>query len=326
MKDSARVVIRSTKDLGVREAVRQCLEACDWRSFIGRDARVILKPNLCTGIPEKVEASDTSPEMAAALIEMLQEQTRHITIVESDGLREPIESCYEASGYKALARRFGVELVNLSKSPWAKVECKPAGMVDMPRLLLENDAFITLPVLKTHSLTYFTGALKNQWGCVPNYNRILMHQYLDGMLVSLHGMLAPKLALMDGIVAVEGRGPTNGKPRPLDIVLASRDGVALDATAMRLVGLDPRHARHITMAAKEGLGSFDPADITVDGDWARHQTQFEPAVYDIAQRSMNYMTRYRWFVKYALEKDVVFYPVRALVMAMRRVGLVEGGS
>jgi uncharacterized protein (DUF362 family) len=191
-------------------------------------------------------------------------------------------------------------------------------------VLLEADVFITLPVLKTHSLTYFTGALKNQWGCVAQYNRILLHKWLNPMLVSLQALLRPALAIMDGIVGMEGRGPVNGKPRRLGVALASRDAVALDATAMRLVGLDPERAVHVMMAAREGLGRFDVADIEVDGEWEKYSTHFEPAVLDWAQAAMNYMSRYRWFVKLALENDSVFGPGRALVQFLRRVGVVQG--
>jgi hypothetical protein len=131
---------------------------------------------------------------------------------------------------------------------------------------------------------------------------------------------------MDGILCMEGRGPTNGKPRRLDVLLASRDLLALDATAVRMVGLDPQRARHLVIAAQRGLGAFQPEDIEVDGDWEGHRTQFEPAVLDWAVAAMNYMTRYRPFVRYALERDTVFYPVRALVQFLRKVGIVEGGA
>ena len=150
-----------------------------------------------------------------------------------------------------------------------KVPCKPIGEIEMPRLLVEADAFITLPVLKTHALTYFTGSLKNQWGCIPQHNRILLHKVIDPLLVSLQRMLRPKLSVMDGIVCMEGRGPVNGEPRRLDLILAGQDSVAVDATAMRLVGLDPNRARHITLAAKEGLGRIDAEEIEINGDWAR---------------------------------------------------------
>jgi uncharacterized protein (DUF362 family) len=209
--------------------------------------------------------------------------------------------------------------------PWTGVECEPAGKIELPVVLLEADVFITLPVLKTHALTYFTGALKNQWGCLPQYDRILVHKYLDPLLATLHRVLRPKLAVMDGIIGMEGRGPSNGKPRRLDVVLASRDSVALDATAMRLVGLEPQRSRHVVLTAERGLGQFAAGDIEVDGDWERHKTQFEPAVLDKAIAAMNYMTRYPWFVKHMLERNTVFYPFRALVQVLRRVGIVEGG-
>ncbi len=71
--------------------------------------------------------------------------------------------------------------------------------------------------------------------------------------------------------------------------------------------------------------SPDAERLELDGDWARHATQFEPAVLDKAVAAMNYMSRYRWFVKYMLERDTVFYPIRSLVQVLRRAGVVEGG-
>jgi uncharacterized protein (DUF362 family) len=319
------VVLRSTADRSVSEVVQECLSFCSWRSWVERDALVVIKPNLCTGVPEKIEMSNTDPRITEAVCELLLTRTKRIYIGESDGLRQKAQNAFAASGYVDLARRLGVELVNFSEAPWARVKCEPAGEIELPRLLLEADVFITLPVLKTHALTYFTGSLKNQWGCLPQYDRILLHKYLDRLIVSLHRVLRPKLALMDGIVGLEGRGPTNGKPRRLDVILASRDAVALDATAMRLVGLEPKRARHVVLAAEQGLGTVRKDEIVVDGDWERHATQFEPAILDVAISAMNYMSRYRWFVKHMLERDHIFYPIRAFVQLLRKVGVVEGG-
>lgn len=321
----SKVILRGVTAGSVRAVIRECLELCDWQNLIGLDSLVVIKPNLCTAVPEKVAGSNTDPAVTEAVCEMFLSRTRRIYLVESDGLRQKAQDSFRASGYGELAKKLGIELVNLSESPWIKVNCPPAGIIELPRLLLEAEAFITLPVLKTHALTYFTGALKNQWGCLPQYDRILVHKYLDELLVTLHRVLHPCLTVMDGIVGMEGRGPTNGKPRRLDVILASQDSVALDATAMRLVGLDPNRARHIALAAEQGLGTIAADDIKVDGDWDRHATQFEPAILDKAISAMNYMSRYRWFVKYALERDYVFYPVRALVQLLRRVGVVEGG-
>jgi len=319
------VVLRGTAGRPVAEAVRECMEVCRWRDFVGKNSTVVIKPNLCTAIPDKVEMSNTSAAITAAVCEVLQERTGRISIGESDGLHDSADRAFEAAGYFELARQHGVPLVNLSRMPRVRTACPPAGEIELPRLLLETDVFITLPVLKTHALTYFTGSLKNQWGCLPQHDRILFHRWLDPMLVSLHRVLRPALSLMDAVVGMEGRGPTNGKPRRLDLLLASRDGVALDAAAMRLVGLDPQKARHIQMAAKDGLGNVDARQIAIDGEWERYSTRFEPAILDQAIRAMNFMSRYRWFVKYALEQDRVFYPVRSFVQLLRRLGVVEGG-
>ena len=321
----SRVVLRCTFGRTIRDVVAECMERCDWERIVPRDASVVVKPNLCTAVPDKTASSNTDPALTAAVCEMLLSRTRRIVLGESDGLRQKAQEAFAASGYVEMARRLDIPLVNFTESPRVPVACEPAGDIELPRILLEADVVITLPVLKTHALTYFTGAIKNQWGCLPQHDRILLHKHLDPLLATLHRVLAPKLAIMDGIIAMEGRGPANGKPRRMDVVLASEDAVALDATAMRLIGLRPELARHVVMTAQQGLGRMEEPAIEIDGDFDRLATRFEPAILDKAIAAMNYMSRYRWFVKHLLERDTVFYPARALVQALRRVGVVEGG-
>lgn len=323
MAETSKVVVRGVAARGVRAAVRECLERCGWEEWVGRDARVVIKPNLSTAVPEKAEASNTAVEITEAVCELLLSRTSRVYIGESGHLRQNPWQAFETSGYVEMARRLGVELVNFSEGPTVRVRCEPAGELPMPKLLLEADVRINLPVLKTHALTYFTGALKNQWGCVPDCrDRLRFHRSLDRMLCSLQRLLRPAFILMDGIVAMEGRGPVNGTPRRLDVVLASRDAVALDATAMRLVGLDPGRARHVAIAAKQGLGRFSAAEIEVDGDWQRPARQFVPPPRDLVNGAMFFVTQYEWFVRYILANDRIYYPIRDFVQLLRRSGLV----
>jgi uncharacterized protein (DUF362 family) len=300
------------------------MEFCDWQSLVAPGSTVVVKPNLCTAVPEKAQMSNTDPRIAFAVCELLLTRAAKVFVVESDGLRQSAWEAFEVSGYRRL-ESIGATLVNLSEAEEVEVELPSAGRVRLPRLMQTCDVFITLPVLKTHALTYFTGSIKNQWGCVPQYDRILLHQYLNPMLAELHAIFKPQISIMDAIIAMEGRGPANGKPRRLDLLLASRDCVALDATAARLVGLDPQRCRHLLLTAAKGLGQWEEEAIRADGDWARHSTQFEPAILDKAIAAMDYMSRYRWFVKHMLEKNFVFYPVRFVVQMLRKVGLVAGG-
>jgi len=191
--------------------------------------------------------------------------------------------------------------------------------------LLEADAYVNIPVLKTHAITYFTGALKNQWGCVPDHlDRLRHHRRISAMLSSIQRILKPKLILMDGTFAMEGRGPVAGQVRRLDVLLASPDPVALDATAMRLVRLDPKRARHVMLAAEDGLGHFDEAQIEVEGDWERCRTQFEPPPRDFANTAVYYFTPSDWFTKHILADDRVYYPIAKTVKLIRRTGVLGG--
>jgi uncharacterized protein (DUF362 family) len=323
--DKSRVILRGTQENGIAAAVRQCMEFCEWRRWVPRNATVVLKPNLCTAVPEQIESSNTKLAVTEAVCQVLLDQTSRISVVEADHIRLTTEHVFEATGYTDLVKKYGISLVNLSKAPTMNCRCEPIGEVALPRLLLECDAFISIPVLKTHALTYFTGVLKNQWGCVPiALDRIQHHGAIHEMLSSLHRLFHPQFSVVDATVCMEGRGPVAGKPRCLDAILASQDGVALDATCMRLVGLDPSKSRHVVFAAKQGLGRIDAQEIEVDGDWKRFATQFEPPPKDRLNTLMFKFSKYRWFTKYILGNDVVYYPVRAAVKFLRRVGLVSG--
>ncbi len=243
--EKSQVVLRGVNGTSVLSAVQQCLERCEWQSWVPSGATVVLKPNVCTAVAKIVDVANTSVEVTAAACEVLRTRARKIYIVEANHMRETAWQAFEASGYVEMAKRLDVELVNLSEQPLAPVHCDPVGPIALWPPMLECDAFITLPVLKTHALTYFTGSLKNQWGCVPNYqDRIYHHTKINQLLPTLHRIFKPKLSLMDATTAMEGRGPVAGQRRKMDLILASRDGVALDSRdAGSEAGTRPHKAR-----------------------------------------------------------------------------------
>ncbi len=317
----SKVIVRSVRDCPIDAAVRAILQALDWEAIVRPQAKVAIKLNLNTPEPAKVASANTSPQLAEAVCRAFLDRTPHVALVESHSYRYPAQLAFDNTGITAIGRKLGVAVVNLSEQP-----CRDVGhplLGPMPEILLDADVFVTLPVVKTHALTYFTGAIKNQWGCVPRYDRIALHYALDQLLVDLNGLLKPRLAIMDGIVGVEGRGPTNGKPRRLDIVLGSTDPVALDAAAMRLVGLEPRKCRHVVMAHKAGQGCFEANDIDLDIDVARDWPPFEEAKLDWAVDWMNRLTRYDFFRNRILGVNAIFYPTKALVGVLRKVGIVR---
>lgn len=275
----ALVAVRSIQGSSLVEVVQSLLVACHWEEIIPRNGMVAIKLNVSVVEPNMVESANTSPDLVDAVCRVLKARTDNIALVEADGdYRNKAEQAFAATGIYEVADKLKIRTFNLSKMP-----CKQVGnplLSQLPEILLECEAFITMPVIKTHTLTYFTGALKNQWGCVPRFDRLALHQYLNELIVELNALLKPRLSIMDGIVGMDGRGPTSGRPRHLNILLASRDPVALDATAMRLVGLNPERCRHLLMASEAGLGTLDEGLIEIDMPFARSWDDFEPAVFD----------------------------------------------
>lgn len=327
MSDTTRsaVLVRSIASAPLNAAVRRCMERFDWETWVRPDSTVVLKPNVCTAVPETVVGGNTNPAVVRAVCEILLTRTRRVYIGEARHLRQTTHQAFQASGYVELARELGVKLVDFSEGPFTMVDCPPAGKINLPSILLEADAYINMPVLKTHALTYFTGALKNQWGCVPDHlDRLRYHRRISQMLSSLQRILQPKLILMDATFGMEGRGPVAGPVRRLDTILASPDPVALDSTAMRLVGLDPQRARHVVLAAEECLGHFEEAEIEVEGDWEQCRTRFEPPPRDFANTAMFFLTSHDWFTKKILANDRIYYPIANTVKFLRRKGVLGG--
>ena len=90
---------------------------------------------------------------------------------------------------------------------------------------------------------------------------------------------------------------------------------------MLLVGLDPYEAKHICLAHEQGLGTMDVNEITIDGKFAAHRTQFAPAPREWPTVFMNYMSRYPWFLNKFILNDHIFGPTRKLVQILRRLDL-----
>ncbi|HEX4588915.1 MAG TPA: DUF362 domain-containing protein [Gemmataceae bacterium] len=300
-------------------ATRELLETLRWRDVVPPGASIVIKPNLCTERPEQIYTANTSLAVLRGVCEVFRERTDRITIVESNGARYPAEAAFENNGVYRLADELGLKVVNLSKDELLEVPDPRMKGFGLARTWLEADVFVTLPVLKTHATTVFTGSLKNQWGCIPRYDRILLHKHLHELIVEINRLRPVTLALMDGLVGMQGRGPINGYPIDLNVLLASRDPVALDATAMRLIGLNPYTSRHLVHAHKVGLGQVDERAITVDGPFREMQTSVEPAKEDWAIRVMNMISKSSFLTKHLLLNDTVFYPVRRSVMALRRL-------
>lgn len=265
----------------VHEAVAEAMELARWRDYIPAGAEVALKPNL--GWDLFFPGCVSSPWVVEAVILMLRDHVSKLYMVESDQVLVDMEKAFRTSRMDRVCKQYGIEWVNMSHRPYVELEVAN-GMafetIQVPEIL-RRTTLVTIPCLKTHNKTTITGAIKNQWGCLPKL-RHSFHLVLDGALADINAFCTPAFAVMDGTVGLEGNSPKSGKPRVADLVLASGDFVALDTIAARFMGFDPKDIAHVQNCHRLELGCADESQIELVGTEPRDlNLHFEPAEHNL---------------------------------------------
>jgi hypothetical protein len=136
----------------------------------------------------------------------------------------------------------------------------------IPLTLEKADVIISVPVLKLHFAAVASMAVKHLQGTVPPLEKYMTHFFgLWQNLINIHHLVKPKLTIIDGLVGQEGFGPVSGTPKKMNLLIGGTNPVALDAVAMRIMGLDPVMSPPILLAYMQGLGPVEPAKIRVIG-------------------------------------------------------------
>lgn len=238
--------------------------------FVKPGQSVLIKPNLLSDhTPE--EAITTHPEVVRALVRLVKSQGAKPWVADSPALIADLRRVWEHTGMEAVCREEDVPLVNLEKAGSRSFE-ENGIRFTIANPVLEADAIITVPKVKTHVLTGVTGAVKNLYGTVPGLQKTSFHklypypQDFARLLVAIFRHVKPVLAVADGVVGMEGNGPSAGIPINLGFLAASADAVALDVVLCRALGLEPRNVVHLEAARQAGLGVQDWSSITVEGE------------------------------------------------------------
>jgi uncharacterized protein (DUF362 family)/NAD-dependent dihydropyrimidine dehydrogenase PreA subunit len=144
------------------------------------------------------------------------------------------------------------------------IEASPPGAsfhrLRLIRRLLDADLVINLPKAKTHGQMVMTAAVKNSFGAVVGMEKAQWH-FRAGknpadfarLLLHVHGLVAPRLSILDGVIGMEGNGPSGGDSRPLGVLVAGTDAHAVDAVLARIWGLDPSRVHTLAAARAQGL-------------------------------------------------------------------------
>jgi len=273
MKHTVALIPLSTYDQpAVDAAIRQGIDLLGGiGQFVQPDENIVLKPNLLNrALPQK--AITTHPAVFSAVCKLLREEGyAHLSYGDSPGTPTTTpEKAAEGCGLAEIAARYDIARADFSSG---SIVTFPQGRVAKSFYLCKGvqdaDAMINICKMKTHALERITGAVKNLYGCITGVNKATGHaaypnsEIFADMLADLNLCVKPRLHIMDGVVAMEGNGPSSGTPVSMNVLLFSADPVALDAVFAALIHLSPEAVPTCVSGAKAGLGVMDDASIEI---------------------------------------------------------------
>lgn len=256
-------VIRCESYSDCRAAIDEALSYIGGMSaYVKKGDRVLIKPNYVAK-RRPGDAATTHPAFLHAVIRSAEEAGGIVTVAESPGgayNAAALRSVYKECGaYEAIEGTNAVLNTDCSFSDAQLPDGKTIRSAQIIDPVLNADVIISLPKLKTHAMTAYTGAVKNLFGVIPGTHKAEMHFRLKdrepfcSMLVDLCERVRPALSIMDGIWGMEGDGPTSGTSRHMGLVLASANPHALDLAACEMIGYTPDEVATVKEAVGRGL-------------------------------------------------------------------------
>jgi uncharacterized protein (DUF362 family) len=236
--------------------------------------RVVLKPNLVEYHRDKV--INTDPRVVAAVIELCRrEAAAEVIVAEGPGHCRNVEYLVTASGLGDVLRHHKVPFVDLNHDEPHKLpnlgRLTGLDSLYVAKTVATADVLISLPKLKTHHWAGATLSLKNLFGTLPGIcygwpKNELHWRGIENSIVDIALTRTPELAIVDGIIGMEGDGPLNGTPKPLGALIMGTDLVAVDATCCRLMQLDAAKIGYLVLGHRKRLGLLHEPSIQQIGE------------------------------------------------------------
>jgi uncharacterized protein (DUF362 family)/NAD-dependent dihydropyrimidine dehydrogenase PreA subunit len=264
----SKVMIHPASYESIGEAVERAFELFPLNF---KAKKVLIKPNVLRASEVK-EGIVTHPAVLRAVVEKVEAMDpASIVVGDNPGVMGygANEESFKRTGLMEAAKGYYQNIGNDSQ----KVDFNSDFMstVSLSRVVLEADIIISLPKFKTHGLTVITGAIKNSYGFLPGAQKARLHRAAGSperfheMLVDVFRLRVPDLFLVDAVVGMEGNGPVSPDLRNIGLILASDNGVALDAVIAAMMGCEPGWLRFLQKAKQVGLGDYDLNTIEVIG-------------------------------------------------------------
>jgi len=236
--------------------------------------RIVLKPNLVEFDPKGV--INTHPAVIEAAIASFRSLgAREVVVAEGPGHRRDNEYLLTASGVYDVINEHRVRYVDLNTDDVRLIKLRSSftdlKQLYLPETLFNADLLVSMPKLKTHHWAGVTLSLKNMFGIVPGsiygWPKNALHWAgIHRSILDINSSLPiPQFAIVDGIVGMEGNGPLQGQAKQSGVLILGEDLVAVDATAARLMKIEPRKIDYLEIADRF-LGNISYEKIELVGE------------------------------------------------------------
>ena len=238
--------------------------------------KVLLKPNLVETTPENPHIN-TNPTLLVAVAEAFRRlDAAEVAVAEGQGHRRDSWLVLEEAGYLDLFDRAQLRYTDLNHDalftrpiPLGRGGLTQLGHLVLPKTLEWADLLVSVAKLKTHHWMGATLSMKNLFGIMPGVyygwpKNVLHHRGIRNSIVDINATRPPDLAIVDGIIGLEGDGPINGTPVQADVIVMGAHAPSVDATAARLMNLredrlgfdhtDPQSKGYLELASLAQLG------------------------------------------------------------------------
>ena len=275
MHEVSLVECRSYELAEVKEAVRAALLSVGALDTVRQGDRVAIKANLVSAHAPDT-ATTTHPSVLIALTELVLEKgASQVVIGDSPGglyTQGFLERVYKISGLYECEKHGAILNRDFSESHAVYDEAISCKTFTYTGYLDNADVIIDACKLKTHGMMALSCAAKNMFGVIPGtmkpeyHFRYPSYEAFANMIIDLDEYFKPSFSVCDAVVAMEGNGPTQGNPRPIGCIIASRSPHKLDLVAAKIIGLDSAGIPTLQAAKKRGLIPDDASSLDVDGN------------------------------------------------------------
>ncbi|MGF3554682.1 MAG: DUF362 domain-containing protein [Thermoplasmatota archaeon] len=218
------------------------------KNYVNKDEQVLLKVNLLNATPAE-KAVVTNPELVKKTAEHVIKAGGIPYIGDSPSgqfTKGRLKRVYKKSGLQKISDELNIELNYDTKTTKIQVPFgKKLKETPVSNFVLKADKIISLPKIKTHSFMIMTVATKNMFGIIPGLTKAKYHSiffkktYFADMILDVLSIAPPDLIIVDGIIGMQGEGPSGGIPVNLGVILAAENSIALDITVCDILNIEP---------------------------------------------------------------------------------------